>query len=78
MKTNLYHVMLLLQGSKLMSNIRREWKITNGQLYLYTVTQFDNNVFFCDRELMEGGVKWTFRRSVNVRAISKSIVCIVR
>lgn len=57
------------KGSKLMSNIRREWKITNGQLYLYTVTQFDNNVFFCDRELMEGGVKWTFRRSVNVRAI---------
>ncbi|XP_038558211.1 interleukin-18 receptor accessory protein-like isoform X2 [Micropterus salmoides] len=42
---------------------------TSGLLTLCKVSEHDTGVYFCDREIIEQGVKWIFRRAVNVTAI---------
>ncbi|XP_073319901.1 interleukin-18 receptor accessory protein-like [Pagrus major] len=48
---------------------RRDCCVKNGRLHLCQVKKQDTGVFFCDRQVNERGVRWTFRRSVNVRAV---------
>ncbi|XP_030269307.1 interleukin-18 receptor accessory protein-like isoform X2 [Sparus aurata] len=48
---------------------KRDCCVENGWLRLCRVRRQDTGVFFCDRQVNEQGVKWTFRRSVDVRAV---------
>ncbi|MEQ2304705.1 hypothetical protein AMECASPLE_030007, partial [Ameca splendens] len=40
-----------------------------GLLHLCTVYESDTGVYYCDRQITEQGVMWTFRRAVNVTVI---------
>ncbi|XP_053176249.1 interleukin-18 receptor accessory protein-like [Scomber japonicus] len=44
----------------------------NGVLTLLTVSEHDSGVYFCDRQITEQGVMWTFRRAVHVQSIPRS------
>ncbi|XP_041789631.1 interleukin-18 receptor accessory protein-like isoform X2 [Chelmon rostratus] len=55
--------------NKAMSEQRRASCVKNGHLYLCQVSDHDTGVFFCDRQIIEQGIKWTFRRAVNVTVI---------
>ncbi|XP_029317890.1 LOW QUALITY PROTEIN: interleukin-18 receptor accessory protein-like [Cottoperca gobio] len=58
------------KGNEAMSEQYREFCLKrNGGLYLCKVKEYDTEVFFCDRQIIEQGVIWTFRRAVNVIAI---------
>ncbi|CAK6970779.1 interleukin-18 receptor accessory protein-like [Scomber scombrus] len=48
---------------------RRACDNTNGVLTLLTVHEHDSGVYFCDRQITEQGVMWTFRRAVHVQSI---------
>ncbi|XP_062417694.1 interleukin-18 receptor accessory protein-like isoform X4 [Pungitius pungitius] len=52
-----------------MSRQKRPFCLKSGGLYLCTVTEHDTGVYFCDRQIREQGVIWTFRRAVNVTVI---------
>ncbi|CAJ1049487.1 interleukin-18 receptor accessory protein-like isoform X1 [Xyrichtys novacula] len=41
----------------------------NGELYISGVRDSHTGVYFCDRQVIEGGFKWTFRRAVNITAV---------
>ncbi|XP_047219748.1 interleukin-18 receptor accessory protein-like isoform X1 [Girardinichthys multiradiatus] len=43
-----------------------------GLLHLCTVYESDTGVYYCDRQITEQGVMWTFRRAVNVTVIPHS------
>ncbi|XP_051235056.1 interleukin-18 receptor accessory protein-like isoform X2 [Dicentrarchus labrax] len=47
---------------------RESWE-KNGQLHLEQVKEKDTGQYFCDRKIIEQGVKWIFRRAVHVTAI---------
>lgn len=57
--------------SEPVSKSKRPLSFSDGQLHLHRVGSSDNDIFFCDREMMEQGVNWTLRRSVIVKAICK-------
>lgn len=65
-----------LQGIKAVSEQRRASCQQNGRLHLCRVSEHDTGIYFCDRQITEQGVKWTFRRSVNVTAVRKCCVCV--
>uniref|UniRef100_A0AAQ4PI23 Uncharacterized protein n=1 Tax=Gasterosteus aculeatus aculeatus TaxID=481459 RepID=A0AAQ4PI23_GASAC len=48
---------------------RKSCQTWNGALYLCRVFALDTGVYFCDRQILEQGVNWTFRRAVNVTVI---------
>lgn len=54
-----------------MSEQKRQSCEQDGLLHLCMVSVYDTAVYFCDREKMESGVSWIFRRSINVTAIRK-------
>lgn len=54
-----------------MSEQKRASSVNRGVLYLKTVTDKDDGVFFCDTQIIEEGVTWTFRTAVEVKAIRK-------
>ncbi|XP_068586430.1 interleukin-18 receptor accessory protein-like isoform X2 [Cebidichthys violaceus] len=56
------------KGNKAVSE-RRDSCQTGGRLHLCQVSEYDTAVFFCDRQIIEQGVIWTFRRAVNVTVI---------
>ncbi|KAM9367001.1 interleukin-18 receptor accessory protein-like [Symphorus nematophorus] len=57
------------KGKRAVSEERRPSCEENGQLHLCQVKEQDDNVFFCDRQIIEQGVEWTFRRAVNVTVV---------
>lgn len=57
-----------------MSEQKRRSCVENGELNLCEVNEFDKGVHFCDRTVIEEGVKWTLRRAVNFTAVRKSFV----
>lgn len=65
-----------LQGIKAVSEQSRASCEQNGKLRLCRVSERDTGVYFCDRQITERGVKWTFRRAVNVTAVRKCCVCV--
>lgn len=62
-----------LKGNKTVCE-KTDCCVGNGWLHLCRVRRQDTGVFFCDRQVNEQGVKWTFRRSVDVRALRKCCV----
>ncbi|KAF1392676.1 hypothetical protein PFLUV_G00030530 [Perca fluviatilis] len=44
---------------------------TPGRLHFCEVRKEDTDVYFCDRQIIEQGVNWTFRRAVHVTVIAK-------
>ncbi|XP_041635694.1 interleukin-18 receptor accessory protein-like [Cheilinus undulatus] len=57
------------KGNKAMS---KQWSQScekDGVLHLCSVREQHTGVYFCDRLVTEGGVKWTFRRAVNATAV---------
>ncbi|XP_053722275.1 interleukin-18 receptor accessory protein-like isoform X2 [Synchiropus splendidus] len=54
------------KDSKPVSEQNRESCSDNGLLLLCTVSEYDTGVFFCDRNIIERQVHWTYRRSVQV------------
>ncbi|XP_074523264.1 interleukin-18 receptor accessory protein-like [Halichoeres trimaculatus] len=59
------------KGSKAVSEQQRDSCEENGVLRLCQVYEEDTGVYFCDRTVIEQGVRWTFRRAVNVTAVPK-------
>nr|XP_046247528.1 interleukin-18 receptor accessory protein-like isoform X2 [Scatophagus argus] len=57
------------KGDKLVSQQRRASCEVNGTLNICKVRESDTAEYFCDRQIMEQGVKWIFRRTVNVTVI---------
>ncbi|XP_070823602.1 interleukin-18 receptor accessory protein-like [Chaetodon trifascialis] len=57
------------KGNKAVSEQSRASCVKNGHLHLCQVSEHDTGVFFCDRQIIEQGVKWTFRRAVNITVI---------
>ncbi|KAM7014976.1 interleukin-18 receptor accessory protein-like, partial [Tautogolabrus adspersus] len=57
------------KGNKTVSDLRRKSCEKNGVLHLCQVYVHDTGVYFCDRQLIEQGVKWTFRRAVKATAV---------
>uniref|UniRef100_UPI0037E7BC29 interleukin-18 receptor accessory protein-like n=1 Tax=Semicossyphus pulcher TaxID=241346 RepID=UPI0037E7BC29 len=57
------------KGNKAMSEQPRASCEKNGVLHFCKVSQFDTGVYFCDRQVVEQGVKLIFRRAVNVTAV---------
>ncbi|KAL6112874.1 il18rap [Pungitius sinensis] len=57
------------KDTEAMSRQRRPFCLKSGGLYLCTVTEHDTGVYFCDRQILEQGVNWTFRRAVDVTVI---------
>ncbi|XP_035538283.1 interleukin-18 receptor accessory protein-like isoform X2 [Morone saxatilis] len=52
----------------------------NGQLHLCQVKEKDTGQYFCDRKIIEQGVRWVFKRAVHVTAmfnVSRSTPTIV-
>lgn len=66
----------LTQGVKAVSEQRRASCEHNGWLHLCQVSKLDTGLYFCDRQITEQGVKWIFRRAVNVTVIRKYCVCV--
>ncbi|XP_044048657.1 interleukin-18 receptor accessory protein-like isoform X2 [Siniperca chuatsi] len=60
------------KGNKAVSEQRRASCEKSGLLHLCKVSEHDTGVYFCDRQIIEQGVKWTFRRAINVTAIRQS------
>ncbi|XP_076587169.1 interleukin-18 receptor accessory protein-like [Chaetodon auriga] len=57
------------KDNKAVSEQHRASCVKNGQLHLCQVSEHDTGVFFCDRQIIEQGVKWSFRRAVNITVI---------
>ncbi|XP_020493528.3 interleukin-18 receptor accessory protein-like [Labrus bergylta] len=57
------------KGNKKVSEQRRASCQKNGVLHLCQVKVQDEGVYFCDRQIIEQGVKWTFRRAVTATAV---------
>ncbi|XP_031702807.1 interleukin-18 receptor accessory protein-like isoform X2 [Anarrhichthys ocellatus] len=57
------------KGNKAVSEQKRSSCQMGGTLHLCQVNKLDTGVYFCDRQIIEQGVIWTFRRAVNVRAL---------
>ncbi|XP_022623940.1 interleukin-18 receptor accessory protein-like isoform X2 [Seriola dumerili] len=58
------------KGKTPMSEQRRASCEKNGLLHLCKVKDnYDKGVFFCDRQIIEHGVIWTFRRAVEVTVV---------
>ncbi|XP_071344863.1 interleukin-18 receptor accessory protein-like isoform X2 [Trachinotus anak] len=58
------------KGNKPVSEQRRPSCEKNGLLHLCEVkANFDPGVYFCDRQIFDQGIIWTFRRAVNVTVI---------
>lgn len=64
----------LRQGIKAVAKQHRNSCEQNGWLHLCPVRIHDSGVYFCDRQMSERGVKWTFRRAVNVTVVRKCCV----
>ncbi|KAM9817156.1 interleukin-18 receptor accessory protein-like [Neosynchiropus ocellatus] len=60
------------KDSKPVSEQNRDSRSDNGLLLLCTVNEYDTGVFFCDRNIIEQGVHWTYRRSVQATVIAQS------
>lgn len=70
------HKCAFLQGIKAVSNQIRGFLEKNGYLRLDTVSEYDTGVYFCDRQINEQGVMWTFRRAINITTIRKCCLCV--
>ncbi|XP_037614090.1 interleukin-18 receptor accessory protein-like isoform X3 [Sebastes umbrosus] len=57
------------KGMTAVSRLTRSTCQEDGWLHLCKVRKTDTDVFFCDRQINESGVIWTFRRAVNVSVI---------
>ncbi|XP_039979688.1 interleukin-18 receptor accessory protein-like isoform X2 [Xiphias gladius] len=58
------------KGNIAVSEQRRDSCERNGLLHLCQVkSEFDPGVYFCDRQIIEQGVTWTFRRAVKVKVV---------
>ncbi|XP_056228075.1 interleukin-18 receptor accessory protein-like isoform X2 [Seriola aureovittata] len=58
------------KGEKPMSEQKRDSCEKNGLLHLCKVkADYDHGVFFCDRQIIEHRVIWTFRRAVKVTVV---------
>ncbi|XP_075934116.1 interleukin-18 receptor accessory protein-like [Anarhichas minor] len=57
------------KGNKAVSEQKRVFCQMGGTLRLCQVYKLDTGVYFCDRQIIEQGVIWTFRRAVNVTAL---------
>uniref|UniRef100_A0A7N8YB07 Interleukin-18 receptor accessory protein-like n=1 Tax=Mastacembelus armatus TaxID=205130 RepID=A0A7N8YB07_9TELE len=57
------------KGSRAVSEQRRASCDKNGLLHLCQVMDSDAGVYFCDRQIIEQGVTWTFRRAVTITVI---------
>ncbi|XP_021178174.2 interleukin-18 receptor accessory protein [Fundulus heteroclitus] len=55
--------------NKAVSAQRRTSCENEGQLRLCTVYKEDRGVYYCDRQISEQGIPWTFRRAVNVTVV---------
>lgn len=60
-----------LQSIKAVSEQRRAFCEQDGWLHLCQVHKQDTGVYFCDRQIIEQGAAWIFRRAVNVTTIRK-------
>ncbi|KAG7482751.1 interleukin-18 receptor accessory protein-like [Solea senegalensis] len=57
-------------GNISVSELSRETCVENGHFHLCEVKgKVDEDVYFCDRKVIERGVTWTFRRAVNVKVL---------
>ncbi|XP_029000730.1 interleukin-18 receptor accessory protein-like isoform X2 [Betta splendens] len=54
------------KGNKPMSAQNRAYCVENRTLHLCQVSDLDHGVYFCDRNVIEEGIEWTFRRAVQV------------
>ncbi|XP_026234832.1 interleukin-18 receptor accessory protein-like isoform X2 [Anabas testudineus] len=57
------------KGDRAVSKQRRALCEEDGRLHLCQVREVDTGVYFCDRQIIEQGVIWTFRRAVSVKVI---------
>ncbi|KAM7424382.1 hypothetical protein PAMA_000635 [Pampus argenteus] len=57
------------KGNKALSEMKIDSFTKNGSLHLGTVFEHHTGVYFCDRQITEHGVTWTFRRAVKVVSI---------
>ncbi|XP_054473603.1 interleukin-18 receptor accessory protein-like isoform X2 [Anoplopoma fimbria] len=57
------------KGNTNLSKPKRASCQRSGWLYLCQVSEYDTGVYYCDRQISEQGVIWTFRRAVNVTAL---------
>ncbi|XP_028258051.1 interleukin-18 receptor accessory protein-like [Parambassis ranga] len=57
------------KSNKLVSEQRRALCEKRGRLHLCQVTEYDEDVYFCDRQIVVQGVTWTFRRAVQVKIV---------
>lgn len=60
-----------LQNKKKVSDQHRPSREVREVLYLEPVYEKDAGVFFCDTQIIEGGVTWTLRTGVEVIVIRK-------
>ncbi|XP_034416859.1 interleukin-18 receptor accessory protein-like isoform X2 [Cyclopterus lumpus] len=57
------------KGNKAVSEQNRSSCQTSGSLKLCQVSKHDTGVYFCDQQIIERGVIWTFRRAVHVTVV---------
>uniref|UniRef100_A0A3P9JM02 Interleukin 18 receptor accessory protein n=1 Tax=Oryzias latipes TaxID=8090 RepID=A0A3P9JM02_ORYLA len=58
------------KGNKAVSEQRRSSCNEEGLLRLCEVYEEDTGLYFCDHQLMEEGIQWTYRRAVDATVIS--------
>ncbi|RVE74351.1 hypothetical protein OJAV_G00021180 [Oryzias javanicus] len=58
------------KGNKAVSEQHRASCNDEGLLRLCQVYEEDTGLYFCDRQLMEEGIQWTYRRAVDVTVIT--------
>ncbi|XP_056269547.1 interleukin-18 receptor accessory protein-like isoform X2 [Pseudoliparis swirei] len=57
------------KGNKAVSEQKRSSCQTSGSLKLCQVSEYDTGLYFCDQQINERGVIWTFRRAVHVTVV---------